>query len=148
MAIRGKSFSINTGNLDRIVGRFKAENDRADRLMFRKVKQATNIIYRVAHAKRPMISKQQAKAQGRRVRVSDPQAEAGVPVRSGALQASLQQQVRQKVSSVVGRIWTNSPYASFMEFGTSKAAARPFMRPAVNLTREAIKAMFAKQEDA
>lgn len=141
------AFSINTAELDRILSKFKNEKGRADKLALRKITQAVNIIYNVAHAKRPTITKAQAKKEGRRFQVSDPNAEAGVPVRTGALQASIKKEVQVKTNSVLGTIWTSSPYAAFIEFGTSKMPARPFMRPAIDLTATALKNMFAKKEE-
>lgn len=151
MAKRGKSFSIDTAALDGVLGKMKKEQDRAQGLTKRKITQATNIMWRIARQKRPMISRAQTKSQGRRFPVSDPNAEAGVPVayhNGGTLQASIQKSVEVRRNSVVGRIWTNLFYAKYVEFGTSKMAARPFMRPAITLTRDAIKAMFAKQDNA
>jgi HK97 gp10 family phage protein len=40
------------------------------------------------------------------------------------------------------------PYAGFMEYGTSKIKKRPFMRPAVALTRDAIKKTFGLHVEA
>lgn len=148
MALIGKSFSVDTGNLDNVLGQINKERKRADTILFKKVSKATDIIYTIAHSKRPMITKAVMRAQGRRTRVSDPEAKAGVPVRTGALQASIQKEVSQKSNSVVGRIFTKSPYAAFIEFGTSKMPARPFMRPALELAQDALKLMFKTQEDA
>ena len=149
------SFTIKRGSLDSVISSIKKERVRADSLIRKKVTGATNIIYAVAHAKRPMITNAQAKAEGRKSlgkgkyeRVSDPNAEAGVPVRTGALQASIQKSVSATSKGWLGRIWTSWPYAAFMEYGTSRVLARPYMRPAVVLTRSAIKVLFAKQEDA
>lgn len=156
MAKRGKSFSVDTGSLDKVLGDIKKERDRANAIAFKKVKKATDIVYAVAHAKRPMITNAQAKAEGRRKikgsrgkyqRVSDPNAEAGVPVQEGALQASLQKEVQTKTNSFIGRIWTQSPYAAFLEWGTSRMQARPFLRPAIALTRQALKDLFEVQID-
>lgn len=142
------SFSVNAGSLDGLVSKIRKEEDRARNLTKAKITQATNIMWRVARQKRPMMSRAQAKAEGRRVRVSDPTAEAGVPVQTGQLQQSIQKSVEVKRNSVIGRVFTNLYYGKYVEFGTTRMAARPFMRPAITLTREAIKAMFAKQENA
>lgn len=146
MARKGKSFSVDVGALDGIVRRIKGEEDRAQNLTKSKITQATNIMWRVARQKRPMMSKAQMRMERRSRRVSDPNAEAGVPVQTGALQNSIQKNVEVKRHSVIGRIWTSMPYAKYVEFGTSRMAARPFLRPAITLTRDAIKAMFEKQE--
>lgn len=155
MALKGTSFSVDSAGLDGIVSKILKEENRAKNLTKGKITQATNIMWRIARQKRPMITRAQAKAEGRKKirgtnkyhRVSDPGAEAGVPVDTGALQASIQKSVEVKRNSVVGRIWTSLFYAKFMEYGTSKIAPRPFMRPAITLTRDAIKAMFAKKEN-
>jgi len=150
----GGSFSFDTGDLDRVMGRIRDEQKRAHRLTVSKMNRAVDIMYRVARQRRPYISKAQMKSEGRRVKVSDPNAEAGVPVAAingGNLQASITKGVSEKTSSVVGTIeagGARAPYAQYLEFGTSKMPARPFMRPAINLTREAIKALFAKKENA
>lgn len=144
--IKGKSFSIDTGKLDAVLSNVKNANRKADKLIEKKMNKAVDIIWRVAHQKRPMISKAQMKAEGRTVRVSNPDAQAGVPVRTGLLQMSIQKSVKYSGGKWVGRIWTNTPYAEFLEFGTSKMRARAFMRPAVNLTRDALKIMFDTKE--
>ncbi len=146
MALRGKSFSIDTGKFDNLISKINALDSRAQHLTELKIRKATDIMWRVAHQKRPMMSKAQMKSEGRRKRVSDPMAEAGVPVQTGALQQSIQKSVESTRHGARGRIWTNIPYGKFVEFGTSRMQARPFMRPAIVLTREAIKAMFAKKE--
>lgn len=153
MASRGSgSFSFDPGGVDRIVGKIKQERQKAHRLTVVKMNKAVDIMYRVARQKRPYISKAQMKSEGRRTKVSDPSAEAGVPVAAingGALQASIKKKVSDKGYSVVGIIeagGASAPYAKYLEFGTSKMAARPFMRPAIDLTRQAIKNMFAKKE--
>jgi HK97 gp10 family phage protein len=49
------------------------------------------------------------------------------PVDTGALRASIQSEMTGDTSGVVG---TNIEYAPFVEFGTSKMAAQPYMTPA------------------
>lgn len=114
-----------------------------DKLMEKRVTQATDIVWRVARAKRPMITKAMMKAQGRSKRVSDPNAVSGVPVQTGLLQASIQKLVKRSGYGVfVGQILTRSPYTAFVEFGTSKMRARPFLRPAIALTQASLKKLF------
>lgn len=148
MAIRGKSFSISTNALDGVLSNVVKSRERANKLMERKINKAVDIMFRVATQRRPMISKTQMKAEGRNTRVSDVNAQAGVPVQTGALRASIQKSVKVSAKGILGRIWTNNPYAGFIEFGTSKMKARPFMRPAINLTRDAVKLLFGKKENA
>lgn len=55
-----------------------------------------------------------------------------VPVKSGALRDSISvtkvAQMKYKVGPTVG-------YGKYVEFGTSKTPARPFIRPAVSVTK-------------
>lgn len=127
--------------------------EKYDKEMQRRMGVATNLIWRTAHAKRPYISKEQMKAEGRSHRVSDPNAAAGVPVAAingGRLQASVRQKVMRSYGkmSFEGQVSSGgglAPYAAYLEFGTSKMPARPFMRPAIALNREAIKRAFGAQ---
>jgi HK97 gp10 family phage protein len=150
MSLKGGSFSIDSGFADDFSNRIKGAQDRINKLLVQRVTAATAIVYGIAHAKRPMITKIMMKQQGRTTRVSDPGAEAGVPVASGTLQLSITKNVKSSGGKVTGTVTAgeNVPYANFIEFGTSKMPARPFMRPALNLSREAIKAIFNKPNDA
>ena len=113
-------------------------------------------IYQTAIAKRPYITAKEAKAQGRKLmktgkihRVSDPNASYGVPVameNGGSLQSSIKKEVKESGEKIKGRVWTDSVYAKFLEFGTSKMPPRPFMRPALELNREFIKKRFSKKK--
>jgi HK97 gp10 family phage protein len=145
MALQGKSFSIDSGKIDGLYAKIKTARARADKLTMTKMNAAVNVVWGIAHAKRPMITKAMMKAQGRRSRVSDPSAEAGVPVRTGALQMSITKSVSKNGNVVTGKVETNSPYAKFLEFGTSRMPARPFMRPALALSGETVKKIFEKQ---
>lgn len=137
--------------------KLKQSSDIEDKLIERKVRLATQMVFQVAHQRRPYITNMQAKLEGRRLigkgkyhRVSDPNAQAGVPVamiNGGTLQASVKTQFKQQGRKFQGRVFVDSPgaeYGSFLEYGTSKMRARSFMRPAVNLTKEAIRMMLRK----
>lgn len=141
---RGKTFTVNPMGLDKAFTSIRMQQGRVDKMMLRRMTDATKVVYKLASARRPMISKTQMKAEGRNKRVSDPNAQAGVPVQTGALQASIKFDVSQKRGKTVGKVWTDSPYAAFVEWGTSRMAARPFMRPAMNLAGERIKKIFNK----
>lgn len=59
------------------------------------------------------------------------QARAVVPVRTGYLQSSI-----VSVSISAGKeaeVQANAPYAAFVEYGTYKMAARPFLAPSVDM---------------
>lgn len=141
---KGNTIKVNLDYIQRLTGKMTKKTADYDKLMEQRVRRATEMVWRIAHQKRPMITAAMAKAEGRTKRVSDPGAQLGVPVKTGTLQASIIQSVtRKKLMSFVGEISTKGiPYAGFLEYGTSKMKARPFMRPAVALTRDAIKRMF------
>ena len=68
------------------------------------------------------------------------------PVDTGTLLASIKKNVQRVGFKVIGTIWTDNtaPYAGMVEYGTSKMKARPFFRPAIELTKSAINQMFKK----
>lgn len=51
-------------------------------------------------------------------------------VDTGTLRRSITHEVEQR-NIATGRVGTNVVYAKWLEFGTSKMAARPFLRPAL-----------------
>lgn len=57
-------------------------------------------------------------------------------VDTGRLRASITHEVHEGFLTVTARVGTNVKYAIFLEFGTSKMAARPFLRPALDAVRE------------
>lgn len=73
------------------------------------------------------------------------EAKINVPVDSGRLRGSIGSEEKTPLLFEVG---TNVEYAAFVEFGTSKAAAQPYLEPAVerarsqypNLIKEGVKA--------
>lgn len=141
MQIGGNTFKIDGNYVDQLSHKIANRLDKDDEQIKKRITQATEMVWRIAHQKRPMISKPQMKAEGRSYPVSDPSAQAGVPVQSGLLQSTIQQKVEKKaLMSYQGEVRTQGiEYAGFVEYGTSKMAARPFMRPAINLTTDAIK---------
>jgi len=123
----------------------------------KRMQSAVNIVYNTAHAKRPMtnfvkVMGEDVEYPGSRVpkeisqnfrtrRVSNPNAKFGVPVRTGNLRDSIKKEVRPYFHRIVGTVWVDevkAPYAKYLEYGTSKMAARPFMRPAKDLNRKII----------
>lgn len=149
------SFSLK-GGVGGFIGRLEAgisiAEKELDESIQKKVNAATQIVYMTARARRPKITKEEQKALGRNVksyRVSDPDASAGVPVKTGDLQLSIKKETFLRNGKWVGRIYIDGPgqpYAEYIEFGTSRMRARPFMRPAVHLNIDWIKRKFAEKE--
>jgi HK97 gp10 family phage protein len=144
---KGKSFSLKfSGAVDNIAKHWKEEVNQIDGEVKKRVSLATGLVWSVAHAKRPKVSP--AKGNKGKYRVSDPGAEAGVPVATGALQLSVQKKVFQKKGNWTGSIVAGGGgvgYAGFVEFGTSRMQARPFMRPALDLNSSEIKKIMTKE---
>lgn len=60
-------------------------------------------------------------------------AEALVPVRTGKLWKSIDysvEQVPSNIGPIEGELFANTEYAQYVEYGTSRMAAQPFIRPA------------------
>lgn len=74
-------------------------------------------------------------------------AKALAPVDTGHLRRSINSEIEEKGGSIVGEVSTGAlEYAPFVEYGTSKQAAQPFMTPSFvnaskNLTNDLKKAM-------
>lgn len=67
-----------------------------------------------------------------------------VPVRTGFLRDSIHSIDPQETGkTVVGNVTADAHYAFFVEFGTVKMAAQPYLRPALDTTREAVRSIFA-----
>lgn len=110
----------------------------------RKLTLATKIVWTTARIRRPKMTVAELKATGarryfrnidgkrREYRVSDPKAKLGVPVDTGELRESIKKDVKmQGLEKGYGIIYSNSPYATAIEYGTSRIAPRPFMRQAM-----------------
>lgn len=59
------------------------------------------------------------------------QAKQLAPVDTGRLRSSITHEVERQGEEVVGRIGSNVEYAAHQEFGTSRMAAHPYLRPAL-----------------
>jgi len=59
-----------------------------------------------------------------------------VPVDTGILKASIKVKSYPKQQSAV--VFTTTEYATYVEFGTRKMRAQPFMTPAININRAGI----------
>ena len=64
-----------------------------------------------------------------------------VPVRTGNLKSTIQIVKDAPLQYRVTAGGPQAPYAAFVEFGTSRASARPFMRPALEARRAEIMAL-------
>lgn len=63
-----------------------------------------------------------------------------VPVKSGLLKRSIASEVKTKPGRwVFGRVAASAPHAHLLEYGTVRASARPFLRPALEAVRSAFK---------
>lgn len=156
MARRGKSFSVKINGLEELGRSLGQEVGKYDIIMQKRMTLATAMVWRLAHQKRPMMSKQVEK-KGRLTklgnisyrRVSDPNAQLGVPVDTGLLQSAVKQEVRRNgYGKFEGEVYVDVSMVSYgeaMEYGTASVHARPFLRPAWNLTKEAIRALFASK---
>ncbi|MCL2631515.1 MAG: HK97 gp10 family phage protein [Coriobacteriia bacterium] len=63
------------------------------------------------------------------------QAKALVPVRNGALRASIHPEVKTEGDTIIGRVYTANEYAAFVEFGTGTTGqgSYPYPVPGVDL---------------
>lgn len=59
-------------------------------------------------------------------------------VRTGTLSRSIDQETFQRSGEFVGRVGTNLIYGKYLELGTSRMAARPYLRPALDMNRNQI----------
>jgi len=155
-------FSTNVGKeFDKIGKQFKAESEKIEKELFKRVELATDLVYRVARTKRPKIDATEYKAlkkslqytrrndkgQKKKYYVSNPNAEVGVPVDSGDLQSSIKKEVLVKsFGKFVGRVFIQGPgeeYANRIEFGWSgHQAPRSFMGSALRENAEKVKKIF------
>lgn len=158
-------FKVPLGAVDKVVKNLKKEQEAQIKILTGRMNSIVNLVWGIAHQRRPYISAAQARFEGRPVhraktlerktaggkihRVSDPNAEAGVPVAfidGGALQDSVKKSVTVKGDKVLGRVWTDSLYAKYLEYGTSKMQARPFMRPAYDFAERYAKEVLTKKK--
>lgn len=142
MALKGKTFSLDTSVVDQIISKWSKERDKIDKSLMMNVQALTNLIYNTARTRRPKVPV--TKFNRGQYRVSDPDAALGVPVRTGALQASIKKEDPDlSGEKITARVYTEGiDYALHVEFGTSRMRARPFMQPAVDLNKAAARKIF------
>jgi len=68
-----------------------------------------------------------------------------VAVDTGRLRASITHEIEITKNEVVGRIGTNVDYAIVQEYGSSKMAAHPYLRPSLRKNLGKIKALFKEK---
>lgn len=59
------------------------------------------------------------------------------PVDTGFLRANIRSDVRRAVTDLVALVISGAEYSSFVEFGTARMDAKPFLFPAVEANRRA-----------
>lgn len=62
-------------------------------------------------------------------------------VRTGHLRRSIYNKIIEKNQNIIGVVGTNVIYGRFLEEGTKRMKARPFLRPAVELNQDKLAAM-------
>lgn len=156
--VSGKVFVTQLNAMEKLARDLGMQGKKYDIVMQKRMQVATDMVWRLAHQKRPMITKAMAR-KGRLTkmgnisyrRVSDPNAKLGVPVDTGLLQSAVKKEVTRvgygKFQGMVYVDETMAPYGKDMEYGTAKVHARPFMRPAWQLTQEAIRKLFASKPE-
>lgn len=65
------------------------------------------------------------------------------PVDTQRLRSSLTFEIEKKGKEIIGRIGTNVEYSIFVEYGTSRMAAQPYLRPALAKNKRRIKRLLA-----
>jgi len=101
-----------------------------------------------AEAKREMTETEIDGSKTYGKRQHHPSAEGSAPaVDRGTMRQSVTHNVEQDGARVVGRVGStivNPPIGAFLEYGTSKMAARPWLQPAIRKNSAKIKEMIGK----
>ena len=164
----GPSISLKRTSVDDVIGNWRKEEAKILNALRTRMTHAVQLVYSVARARRSyvyltgsykkdydtgkvtssirrLMTKKQIKNNSAARKVSDPRSKYGVPVASGALRAGIEKEIERRSHSIRGRIWSKEQYGQWIEFGTSKMQARPFMRPAFNLNKRTIRKEFAAE---
>ena len=64
------------------------------------------------------------------------------PVDTGRLRASITHKIEEKKDEITGIVGTNIEYAIYVEYGTSRMKAEPYLRPSLQKNIPIIKALF------
>ena len=73
-----------------------------------------------------------SKAMKEAVLIVEADAKRKAPVDTGRLRASITNEIREIARQVIeGRVGTNVDYARYLELGTSRMSAKPYLRPAL-----------------
>lgn len=56
--------------------------------------------------------------------------------------SNMKNSIYSEIDGTVGRVISPAEYSSYVEYGTSRMAAKPFMRPALFVHKDDIQAMF------
>lgn len=82
-------------------------------------------------------------AMGEAVGIVNGEAKDIVPVDSGNLRSSIHGLVEDgNTKEITGKVATSTEYAPYVEFGTSKMGAQPFLWPALRLNQKRIQKLF------
>jgi len=144
--VSGSTYRLKNNNvLNEIMAKWERTSKNIDRQLMHRVNKAAEIVYGYARHQRPKIRKP-----GTNKWVSNPNAEYGVPVKTGALRASIE---LQKASRIYAGRWrakvtAGGPgvrYAGYMEYGTSHVRPRPFMRQAMIKAEAGCRRIFSEK---
>lgn len=91
------------------------------------------------------ISPAVQRAVDRSVLVVQDRAKQLVPVDTGALRESIDTYVSADAQLITGIISPGRDYAGFVEFGTRFMKAQPYMRPAMDSTRDEVRDIFVSE---
>jgi HK97 gp10 family phage protein len=122
---------INVQNLDKIMNMFE-DAGKVDMLPF--IKRATQLVYQTAFDLAPVSVGQGIQADPKVKARGGKKGDTG-----GYLRAGIKFKTYGKGATAWGKVSNAVDYAPYLEFGTSKMRAQPFMYPALSRHSETIK---------